>query len=152
MSRTACAGWRRRCCGWRRGGEGGGGGGQAPPLQSHRAISTDHLFLEDERQVLLLEAVEKLRPGDLLQGFPAVVVGKVDPQSSRDLAVPGVYNRRRAASALLGPTADLFMIGGRPGFRHGLHPFPGECCDSLKPSTSVWGATFGLTYTAVVRS
>ena len=56
-----------------------------------------------ERDVVLVENLEELLPGNLLEAF--LLLAEVE---AKDPASPD----RRAASALLGPAPDLIVVGG----------------------------------------
>src|SRR6185295_10101675 len=89
-----------------------------PPYTRPPIDSADHLLLVHEHQVLLLELVEELRPGDLLEDLAAVVVGEVDAQAAGDLVVHRISDRGGPSAPLLGPAADLLVVGRGLGRCH----------------------------------
>jgi hypothetical protein len=60
-----------------------------------------------ERDVVLVENLEELLPGNLLEAF--LLLAEVE---AKDPAPPSGAHDRRAATALLGPAPDLVVVGG----------------------------------------
>src|SRR5690348_7797 len=75
--------------------------------------------LVEEGEMLLLELVEELVP---LDGFQILVIGESDAQYARFLlALFGAAHAGGPAAALLGPLANLVVIGGLLGFMPRCH-------------------------------
>src|SRR5436190_3478401 len=73
-------------------------------------------LLIEEREVVLVEGLEELVPGDLVQAF--VLVAEVDPQDARVAVSARVGDRGRTPSSLLDPAADFVVVRGRLRLGH----------------------------------
>lgn len=97
----------------------------ATGLRLLRRVATDDLvkiaaltarrgFLEEQRKAALVEFVEPLVPGDLLERIFAAVTGKIYAQNAYVVGASSPLDAGWPGPALFRPTADLVMICGHP--------------------------------------
>src|ERR1700710_3149765 len=67
-------------------------------------------FLDDQCQVVLIEALEPVVPGDLLQRLLATVAGKIEPDNPHILLTAGLLHTGRLGIAFLRPCPDSLMV------------------------------------------
>src|SRR4051794_32433730 len=108
---------------------------RAPPARARGrapspAVSLDQLreptllalgrrVLVQEREVVLLERLEPLVPGDLLERVLAAPAGEVDAEDARVVVAPRRLHARRMPAALLDPAPDLVVICRDVALCHG---------------------------------
>src|SRR5690606_13932075 len=97
-----------------------GGASAAHELVEVAALAVLRLLLIQERELLLVELLEELLPGNLLERLVAVVgLRKVGAQQTRVVAVARADDACRMPVAALGPLLDLVVIRGALRFAHG---------------------------------
>src|SRR5690606_18484378 len=87
-------------------------------LEEPAGLSIGGFLLVEEYQVLFLELVEELVPGDLLQRG---VVAESDPQHAGVVTVAGLLHARGPAVAGLHPLHDLVAVGRLSCLMRGCH-------------------------------
>ena len=90
-------------------------------LEERAVAAVSLLDLVEQGQLLVLEHVEPLLPGDVLQLVGTRASGEVEPEHA-GAAASGVPDDRRAAVVLAHPALDLVVVGGL--FRRRRHGSP----------------------------
>jgi len=69
-------------------------------------------FLIQKINILPVEFVEKIAPGNAFERFVAGVIRKVNPQNADTLGSFGAFDRRRESASLFDPFLNRVMVSG----------------------------------------
>jgi hypothetical protein len=74
-------------------------------------LTTRSSILDEQREIVLVEAPEPFVPRDWLQALTAAVAGKIETNHAGIARATGALHARGPRSALFSPAANLVVLG-----------------------------------------